>query len=175
MKLKFVYKGGPGSGFRGHAGRPGEVGGSSSNSLGITVNPKKEVLANKFYAALGTNKEAYNIAIGLMADGEFPDFMNLNNGIDMNEGTEWLDPDDETAISYNFEDMKFSPQAQEIISNMQKDYDIARYSKGWDRYKKNDKARLVWETQYYGRTFADDHEEAEGWAIEYIDDFINKL
>jgi len=30
MKLTFVYKGSASSGFHGHAGRPGEVGGSSS-------------------------------------------------------------------------------------------------------------------------------------------------
>ena len=30
MKLSLKFKGGPGSGFHGHKGRPGEVGGSSS-------------------------------------------------------------------------------------------------------------------------------------------------
>jgi len=34
MKIKLRYKGGKGSGFEGHAGRPGKVGGSASGSGG---------------------------------------------------------------------------------------------------------------------------------------------
>jgi len=35
MKLRFVYKGGPGSGFAGHAGIPGHQGGSQSEGAGL--------------------------------------------------------------------------------------------------------------------------------------------
>jgi len=36
--LKFTYKGGPGSGHHGHAGRPGQVGGSASGRRGRTYS-----------------------------------------------------------------------------------------------------------------------------------------
>lgn len=35
MKLQFRYKGGEGSGFRGHTGRPGLIGGSSSSNISV--------------------------------------------------------------------------------------------------------------------------------------------
>jgi len=34
----FAFKGGKGSGFKGHAGRPGEVGGSASEGTGKGIN-----------------------------------------------------------------------------------------------------------------------------------------
>lgn len=52
MKLTFVYKGGKGSGFRGHAGIPGHQGGSSSNAV-ETINPngRKKPAAKGLYTA----------------------------------------------------------------------------------------------------------------------------
>jgi hypothetical protein len=40
MKIKLRYKGGKGSGFRGHSGRPGQVGGSSVGTSLVPINIK---------------------------------------------------------------------------------------------------------------------------------------
>ncbi len=51
MKLTFRYKGGAGSGFHGHAGRPGEVGGSTSegsNSGEMSFNEASDFVLNNW-------------------------------------------------------------------------------------------------------------------------------
>ena len=42
MKIKFVYKGGAGSGNRGHSGRPGKVGGSSQRRMVGEINDPRD-------------------------------------------------------------------------------------------------------------------------------------
>ena len=64
MKLSLKFKGGPGSGFHGHKGRPGEVGGSSSlddivPGTGLT---RRQIEANKaeYFASLKSkNNQLY--------------------------------------------------------------------------------------------------------------------
>jgi len=48
MRIVLHYKGGPGSGFEGHAGRPGRVGGSSgvAGFKFITINSAKSLVTN---------------------------------------------------------------------------------------------------------------------------------
>jgi len=68
MKIKLRYKGGKGSGFEGHAGRPGEVGGSASGTGGselsisyrenyLNLEPAKMKLHEYAAASLLSNKD----------------------------------------------------------------------------------------------------------------------
>jgi hypothetical protein len=45
MKLIIRHKGGPGSGFYGHVGRPGQVGGSQASNTQTYTKPSKETHA----------------------------------------------------------------------------------------------------------------------------------
>lgn len=83
MKLRAVYKGGPGSGHRGHLGRPGKVGGSLPGEGGkyqgvIGRNLKRRDDLRKEYARTYANK-----------DREHGHLLNLDSGWEMEfEGTQ---------------------------------------------------------------------------------------
>lgn len=53
-ELDFIWNGGPGSGFHGHYGRPGERGGSSSNKC--VPADAEAIKSNKFMKDIDTNK-----------------------------------------------------------------------------------------------------------------------
>jgi len=139
------------------------------------INKRKMDIAESLYSKLAADETAHNIMVGLMADGTFPDIMNINSSIDMHDRGGYVDPDDDRAISLNFEDLKFSASTTSEIKSLLSDFDVARHAEGWDRYnKKTESARLEWERKYYGRTF-EDHEDAEGWAEDYLNDYIKGL
>jgi len=61
-KVKAKFKGGPGSGFEGHAGRPGQVGGSQSSY----IRPREfaKVVRKKFKDAIITSRGYEGLALG---------------------------------------------------------------------------------------------------------------
>jgi hypothetical protein len=66
MKLTFVYKGSASSGFHGHAGRPGEVGGSTSESTDVTETQDYELFNTYAQRWLGgSNYDAKAVAYDL--------------------------------------------------------------------------------------------------------------
>lgn len=68
--LKFTIKGGPGSGHRGHAGRPGQIGGSTPSSslsvagIGFYVNPGGKALAEGRCTVEQMTKEEFTSLFG---------------------------------------------------------------------------------------------------------------
>jgi hypothetical protein len=85
MKLKFVYKGGPGSGFAGHQGIPGHQGGSQSGMVYADVKSSKY---GKGYLISGGTENLYSISdefgggtndhVGFMAMSETPEDFGLS-------------------------------------------------------------------------------------------------
>ena len=62
MKLKLHYKGGPGSGFEGHSGRPGEVGGSSGKNGTVRkiIAPEEVIRARSRIRVLARKNDINN-------------------------------------------------------------------------------------------------------------------
>lgn len=180
-RLTLHFKGGPGSGHRGHAGRPGKRGGSLPSG-GVGYNPKVAIKdASQFFAALDKDERMRSIAVGLMADGTFPDIMNITESLDMSEiaGGMWTDPENEKSISRMLQETPnvFPSSTRTIVDSLQKDFEVAR--RGEPGWHEKSAARSQWEKKYYGRTFMDDGMgrayEAEGWAIAKLDTFIESV
>lgn len=76
MRLAISIKGGPGSGFHGHAGRPGKQGGSSITSTGNTKLPSVDTL---YDAAKRIGQQLYGKdSSGLITGAGTPAFVHAN-------------------------------------------------------------------------------------------------
>ncbi len=83
MKAIIIRKGGPTSGFRGHAGRPGKVGGSASqgyeaysHNLGVAPKERRGKLSGKHFSFSGHRYEI----IQSIPSQESPDYKRLYGG-----------------------------------------------------------------------------------------------
>ena len=133
-KALISIKGGTGSGFHGHAGRPGEVGGSQAGDIAnvIANNPK---LKNAYDVAKVVYDEAEKdpifrkMLIGFMADGEYGGDRTISQAIEdvlgAGEDTRWSDVSDIENVIAN------DPHLNELNNAMAKEYSVAKSDIGW--------------------------------------------
>jgi len=139
------------------------------------LNTPKVVVLEKVLESLSTDEKMRNIVIGLMADGAFPDIMNVTTSFDENYDIgDWQDPDSVNSIARNIKKLvpELSEKAQKTMGMLDKGFNEARYSKGWN-YGAGEK-RKAWEMKYYGQTFEDPESDAEMFGIEKLDAYIKR-
>lgn len=142
-----------------------------SRSYDIDTTQCKVGAFVKLLNNLSNDKELYNVAVGYMADGDFPDIMNLTVLVDESDAVGgWVDPDSEDSLTRNIDNIKHS-----TLYKLESDFEIARRDAGWDRYSSSKrKKRAAWERRYYGRSF-DGTESGLIWAEKVLMNHISSF
>ena len=147
-KIVFKVKGGPGSGFRGHAGRQGQVGGSASSST--TKSPENVGL--DIYKAMLNDSKMRKLAIANAADGGQDDVNNIIMliGHYVPGFTHYVwDAEDN--------DPKYNDIINKLSDSLYADYEKAQEHKGWfvpggyHPLEIISKLRKDFERKYYGK------------------------
>jgi len=192
MKFKIRYKGGPGSGHRGHSGRPGKRGGSAPGTGGGAAGPPSELVAiykksggvdewgdpipspeglqksSELLQTIMDDKRSRNLAIALAADGDVSGLENYDavkgKLVDSMFAT---DPEMEGVYSNTEIGKRMRSQFVDLYS----DYEKAISIKGhWQEGTKMTPEREAWERTYYGKVVGG-HEAGQAFAIREL----NKL
>lgn len=168
-------KGGPGSGFHGHAGRAGKIGGSAS----VGAAPKAKVhiydVSKSIIDYIVSDESVARIAAALAADGSDEEVENVGQAIAdvipgfnalciaSSEGVRLPGTREKKAIPSDV-----ANAVQRFLDKVGTLYEQARLESGWMDWKGiTSAARDEWEKRWYGKVVGGSS-EGEQFGIDYM-------
>lgn len=182
MKLLIRFKGGTGSGFHGHVGRPGKVGGSISGKGGTLYNSGDAVTTEQaildVLRAIRKDKKLYNLVLASEADGVHPIGENVWF-LEKIKGAQKVlgEVSEEGALGeYTVRNRVLYNKINEELNGIYRDAEIAKSEEGWfdPENTGKDPDRQAWEEKYYGKKVGG-HANGDQYAIEILESYTEEL